>query len=145
MTQQFGNRDHIGGASTATPYERRDMSADDGGTAQDKAREMSDRASEKANEAKDRAMDQAERGREKAAEGTESAADKIRESTEGHGGMQEKAGTKLADAMDRTSGSLRENRTDEIWNDLEQLARERPMQALGGAVIAGFVLGRILR
>jgi ElaB/YqjD/DUF883 family membrane-anchored ribosome-binding protein len=91
------------------------------------------------------AKDQAEQVRERAADSTEMAADKLREQVEGRGGVQEKVGIKAADAMERTAGYLREKRTDEIWHDVENMAREHPMQALGGAIVAGFVIGRILR
>lgn len=113
--------------------------------ARERIDETRERAQEKVDEGRERAQATAEHGRERAAEGAERGADQLRSQAEGRGGMQEKAGVKAADAMERTAGYLRENRTDEIWADVERMAREHPLQALGGAVVAGFVIGRVLR
>ncbi len=102
-------------------------------------------AQDKASELADRAREQAEAGREQAAGGMHQAARKVRESTSGKGGMQEQIGGKAADQMERASGYLREHNTSEIMDDMERYDREHPMQAVAGAVAAGFVIGRILR
>jgi hypothetical protein len=59
--------------------------------------------------------------------------------------MPAQAGAKAADALDNASGYLRTHETSEILNDVESYAKAHPAQALAGAVVAGFVLGRILR
>ena len=97
------------------------------------------------NELGARAMEAADKGREKAAEGVDTAASRLREQVEGEGGVKETVGVKVADGLERTAGYLREHETEELLNDLERFAREHPMQALGGAVVAGFLLGRVLR
>jgi hypothetical protein len=47
--------------------------------------------------------------------------------------------------MDTAATYLKEHSTSDMLNDLEHFAKEHPGQALAGAVITGFVVGRILR
>jgi ElaB/YqjD/DUF883 family membrane-anchored ribosome-binding protein len=47
--------------------------------------------------------------------------------------------------MESAAGYLKEHSTTEMWEDLEHYAKEHPGQALAGAVVTGFLLGRILR
>jgi ElaB/YqjD/DUF883 family membrane-anchored ribosome-binding protein len=107
--------------------------------------DTADRAQDKASEIGGKAQRQAEVGVDKAAEGMHSAADKIRERASNQGGMAADAGMKVADSMDKTAGYLREHDTAEILDDVEKYVRDHPMQAVAGAVIGGFVIGRILR
>jgi ElaB/YqjD/DUF883 family membrane-anchored ribosome-binding protein len=104
-----------------------------------------DKARDQVNTMKDQATDRVEEGRERVAEGTHQAAEKLREQAEERGGMQGKVGLKAADTMEQAAGYLRDHKTDEMWSDFERYAKEHPMQAVGGAVVAGFLLGRILR
>ncbi len=91
------------------------------------------------------AMEQVEQSREKAAGGVESAAQQVRERVSGAGGLQETAGVKVAESMDKTATYLREHDTKAIVTDFEQYAKEHPTQAIMGAVAFGFILGRILK
>ena len=106
----------------------------------ERADDMSRQAQEKASEMSDRAREQAEAGKDQAATGMHTAADRIRERA---GGSE--AGEKVAGTMDSTASYLQEHSTAEIWNDVEDYVRKHPGQALAGAVVAGLLLGRILR
>jgi ElaB/YqjD/DUF883 family membrane-anchored ribosome-binding protein len=130
-------------------YESQDGSSEDGHSTatdvMDKARDQVSTIRDQAGERMEQGRDRIEEGREKAAEGAHTAAERVREEAEHRGGMQGKMGIKAADTMEQAAGYLREHKTDEIWSDMERYAKDHPMQAVGGAVFAGFVLGRILR
>jgi ElaB/YqjD/DUF883 family membrane-anchored ribosome-binding protein len=81
----------------------------------------------------------------KAAGGMEDTAQKLREQTEGKGGVQAKAGEKVAEGMEKTAGYLRDKDSQQIMDDVEQYVKEHPVQAIAGAVVGGFILARILR
>jgi ElaB/YqjD/DUF883 family membrane-anchored ribosome-binding protein len=59
--------------------------------------------------------------------------------------MAGKAGEKVAEGMERSATYLREHSTEDMRGDVERYVREHPMQAMAGALVAGFVLSRILR
>ena len=107
---------------------------DAGQQAQAKAAEVGHKAQEKADSALDTA-----------AGSMSHAAETLREMSEGSGGVQEQAGVKLAEGMEKTAGYLREHDTGQLWDDLEQFVREHPTQAVTGAVAVGFILGRAMR
>jgi hypothetical protein len=111
----------------------------------ERAQEMGRQGQEKASEMAERAQERAEVGREQAAGGMHSAADQIRERTGSSEGMPREAGAKVAETMDSTANYLQEHSTSEIWNDVELYVRKHPGQALAGAVVAGLLIGRILR
>jgi ElaB/YqjD/DUF883 family membrane-anchored ribosome-binding protein len=113
--------------------------------AREQADEMKEQAGEQFNTVREQAGEQMEHGRERMAEGAQTAADRMRGEAEDRGGVQGKVGLKAADTMESAAGYLRDHKTDEIWADVERYARDHPMHAVGGAVLAGFVLGRILR
>jgi ElaB/YqjD/DUF883 family membrane-anchored ribosome-binding protein len=52
---------------------------------------------------------------------------------------------KAAMGMERTAGYLREHSTGDMTADIETYVREHPMQGVAAAVLAGFVIGRVLR
>jgi ElaB/YqjD/DUF883 family membrane-anchored ribosome-binding protein len=110
-----------------------------------RARDTANQAKDKASELGQKAQQQADMGKDKAAGGMESAADKIREQASKSDGMTAQTGTKVADSMEKTAGYLREHDTTEMLDDVEQYVKDHPMQAVAGAVIGGFVIGRILR
>ena len=122
-----------------------DQARDMAGRAQERAGEMAEQAQEKAGNVATMARERTDQGKEKAAEGMQTAAEKIRERSESREGMQAQVGTRVADTLEKTSGYLREHDTNEMWDDFESFVRENPMQAAAGALVAGFVLGRILR
>jgi ElaB/YqjD/DUF883 family membrane-anchored ribosome-binding protein len=85
----------------------------------------------------------ADEGINQAAGGLETAADKIREKTPSEG-MVGEASEKVASGVESAAGYLREKDSAQIFEDIENYAREHPMQAVAGALVAGFVIGRIL-
>ena len=139
----------LGGTATETKTSVADQAGDVAAKAQDKAEEMAGKAQDKAAElgstAKDKAMEGAEAGRERAATGLQSAASSLRERGESSEGLQAELSTKAADSLDKASTYLSEHDTGEMWEELERLIKEHPMQAAAGALAAGFFLGRILR
>jgi ElaB/YqjD/DUF883 family membrane-anchored ribosome-binding protein len=138
LAQEVSNAAYAAEASTESP-------GPDTSTVTEKASELTDSVSEKASQARERAMETADQAREKTAEGVESAAGTLREQVEGKGGIQEAAGTRLADGMERTATYLREHDTQTMMEDIERYVREHPTQAILGAVAAGFIIGRILK
>lgn len=122
---------------TGEPYAGRSATQDEG-SAGDQARGQAQQVAEQARQ-------KAEEGREKTAGGMQSAAEKLREQSEGQDGMRAEVGTKAADTMERGASYLREHDTQEMVDDVEKYVREHPMQALAGAVVGGFIIGRILR
>jgi hypothetical protein len=91
-------------------------------------------------------QDRTEVGKDKAAEGLESAANQLRSNFGGNGdGVRGQVGVKMADSLEKTAGYLRDHETEQIWSDVETFVTEHPVQAAAGALVAGFVLGRILR
>ncbi|MCC6381518.1 MAG: hypothetical protein IT304_03370, partial [Dehalococcoidia bacterium] len=89
-------------------------------------------------------QEQADAGLDRAASGLQKAADQMRDRA-GSEGLQGQVATKAADTMEKTASYLREHDTDEIWKDMESFVKDHPMQAAAGALVAGFVLGRLLR
>jgi hypothetical protein len=84
--------------------------------------------------------EQVEQGRERTAEGVERVAGRVRERAANIPGSE-----RVAEGMEGTARYLREHDTTEIMNDLERYVRQHPMQAVAGAVFAGFLIGRVLR
>ena len=125
MTQQSGYE----------PMERR---------GENKGETTANKAQDKAMEYGQVAQERVEAGKDTAAEGLQSVAEKVREKAGGDG-MTAQAGTKVADTMEKTAGYLREHETGEIMEDIERYVRDHPMQAVAGAVIGGFIIGRMLR
>jgi len=106
--------------------------------------EALDKAQMKVSEFKDKAQQQAELSREKAATATEHAASQLREKAMQQGGKPGEIGTKVADKLHTTSGYVQQHDTMEILDDIEKFVRDHPLQAVGAAVVAGFVLARII-
>jgi hypothetical protein len=115
------------------------------GSMSDGQRNTTDQMKEKASEYGAKAQEQADQTKDQAAGGMERAAEKIRERSESMDGTPAQAGTKVAESMDTAATYLKEHSTSDMLNDLEHFAKEHPGQALAGAVITGFVVGRILR
>lgn len=118
-----------------------------GGSAgvQGQAQEYAEKAREVASEYGQKAQDQIETGKDQAAIGIEKAAEKLRERAGQSGGMPAQATEKVAAGMENAATYLRDHSTNDIWADVEYYVREHPTQAVAGAVVAGFLLGRILR
>lgn len=120
-------------------------SPESGSGVQERAREFAGTAQEKVNEYGSKVQERADVGMDKAADSMGRAAEQIREKAQTSGGIQAEAGVKLADGMEKTATYLREHDTTQVLDDLETYVREHPMQAVAGAVIGGFVIGRMLR
>jgi ElaB/YqjD/DUF883 family membrane-anchored ribosome-binding protein len=123
----------------------RDQAKEYADQAKNKADEVVDQAKNKASEMADRAKDSADTMKDQAASGLERAAEVAHERSAGSGTMPAQAGTKVADVMEDTAKYLRTHDTNEMWSAVESYARSHPVQALAGAVVGGFVLGRLLR
>jgi ElaB/YqjD/DUF883 family membrane-anchored ribosome-binding protein len=91
-------------------------------------------------------MEQADVGKQKAASGLKSAAEQMRNrtSTEQEG-TKDKVMSKTADTMDKSAQYLEDHEPKEMWDDFEKFVKEHPMQAAAGALVAGVIVGRILR
>jgi ElaB/YqjD/DUF883 family membrane-anchored ribosome-binding protein len=114
-------------------------------TSGDVTGQAKEKAAEVATQVKDRAQETADKAIDGTAGGVQSVADTIRERAEGSGGIQEKAGTTVADGMEKTATYLRDHDSQQMMQDVERFVREHPTQAVLGAVAAGFIIGRILR
>ena len=113
---------------------------------QEQAGEVAEKAQEQAGAVKDKAIEQAEVGKQKAASGLHSAAEQLRNRAgDEEDGVKAQVVTKAADTMEQTATYLEEHEASEIWEDFERFVKEHPMQAAAGALVAGFVFGRILR
>ena len=104
-----------------------------------------DRIGDAAARAQKKVQETADQARDSAAGGMRSAADKLREKTTGSGGIQEAAGTRLAEGMDKTARYLREHDTQSMLSDLESYVRQHPARSIIAAVAAGLLIGRRLR
>jgi ElaB/YqjD/DUF883 family membrane-anchored ribosome-binding protein len=111
----------------------------------DQEMEFADKTKQKAAELGEKAQARADEGLDKAAGGLEQNAERLREKAQERGGIAADAGTRVADGMEKTAGYLREHDTAEILDDVERYVRDHPVQAVAGAVIGGFVIGRLLR
>jgi len=100
------------------------------------ASEMRDKASEYGQVAQERI----DENWGQAADTMEDAASKVRQRFGDSG-----AGETAASTMEKTASYVREHTTDEMLGDVEAYVREHPAQSVMGAVVAGFLLGRILR
>ena len=111
----------------------------------DKIDDMSEKLGDTKTTITEKSKESLETGKEKLGGGMESAADMIRDRTGETSGLPHDAGMKLADTMDKTAAYLHEHSSEEIWSDVESYVREHPTQALVGAVLAGWVMARVLR
>ncbi len=58
---------------------------------------------------------------------------------------REKVETQATTAVGRTSGYLREHRADEVLGEVSGYVRKHSVQAIGGAVVMGVVIGHQLK
>jgi ElaB/YqjD/DUF883 family membrane-anchored ribosome-binding protein len=117
----------------------------DGGREESFGQRAGEKMSEGTTAVQERAISGADKGREKAAEGLGSAAEKMRSRAEEDTGMRGTVEGKAAEAMDKTAGYLKEHDSQELMHDLEEYVKAHPMQAAAGALVAGFVLAKIVR
>jgi ElaB/YqjD/DUF883 family membrane-anchored ribosome-binding protein len=91
------------------------------------------------------AEDQLETAKDKAASGMDKAADALRQYAGEGGGITGQASTNVARTIDRSAGYLRAHSTAEMWDEVEHYMREHPTRALVDAVVAGFLIAKVIR
>jgi ElaB/YqjD/DUF883 family membrane-anchored ribosome-binding protein len=111
--------------------------------AKNTAGKMADQAKNKTGEMANQAKERAEVVKDQAADGLERAAQVAHQRVSGSAGMPAEAGTKVANVMEDTAQYLRTHDSNDIWGDLASYVRRHPIQALAGAVVGGFVLGKL--
>lgn len=121
------------------------MRSSTGSDIQDQAGEVAEKAQQQATAVKDKAMEQAEVGKQKAASGLHSAAEQVRSRAGESDGTKDKVMAKTADTMEKSAQYLEDHEPREMWDDFEKFVKEHPMQAAAGALVAGVIVGRILR
>jgi hypothetical protein len=105
------------------------------------------RVQETASRISQSAADAVDSGRTAAAQGMQGAADSLRSASE-HlpgGPKVRQFAHRTADGLDRTVRYLRERQARDIWMDIQEGAKARPVPFLVGALAVGFVAGRVLR
>lgn len=112
--------------------------------ARERAQQMADQGRSAMSERMEQGRERVEEGRERSADAIGSAAQQVRERTPDDGAAA-RAGEYAAEGMERTARYMREHDTNAMRDDLESYVREHPAPALGAAVAAGFLIGRILR
>ena len=111
----------------------------------ERAAEFGEKASEKAAEFGEKAKEVAGATKEKAGAGLGTVGGKIRERAEQMGGTPGRIGAKVGSGIEQAGQYVQERQAGEMVKDFEHYVKEHPMQAVAGAVVAGIVVGRILR
>lgn len=92
-----------------------------------------------------KAQDKADQGIDAATSGLTQAADMLRSQGEQQGGSVGSVATKTAERLDSASQYLQGKDSEQLLNDLEALARRKPVESLLVAAGVGFVLSKVLR
>jgi len=113
----------------------------------DRVEDFTSRAKDRASQWTDAASETADRQRENAAAGLERAASTMHEKAERipGGPRAVDAAHRVADGMETTATYLREHDFADIRDDLINVCRRYPAQALLSAAAFGFLLGRAIR
>lgn len=114
---------------------------------QQQAQQAVDTAKAKGQQMMDRAQQTADTQRQQTADRLGDAADTLRQNKEQlpGGEMTQRAATTAAEKMDQASGYLQQHDVGDMMSDLQQFARAHPTESLIGAVVVGFMVGRMLR
>lgn len=115
------------------------------GQAKEKGQEVADQAKQKGQEVAGQAQEKADQGLDATASGLTQAADMLRSKGEEQGGSVATTATKAAEKLDGASQYLQGKDTDQLLNDLEALARRKPVESLLVAAGVGFVLSKLFR
>ena len=73
----------------------------------------------------------------------ETAASAMRERAAEAGGVRERVGNVAADRVEKTGEYFRERDTREVAGDVREYVRSHPVQAAAGALVMGYMLGRL--
>ena len=113
----------------------------------DKVEDIAARAKDKASQWTDAASDTVERQRENASSGLQRGASTLHENAENipGGPRAVHAAHRVADGMETTASYLRHHDFADIGDDIINLCKRYPVQALLSAAAFGFLLGRSAR
>lgn len=119
------------------------------GSAKDKAAELGQEARGMADEAKQQMRAAAEQQKEQGATRLSGFAGALRTASDDLGRQgQDFAATYMqqaADGLERVSDAMRHQDLDQLVAHVEDFARRQPIAFLGGAVLAGFGLARVMK
>jgi hypothetical protein len=108
---------------------------------QDQAAGIASRIKDKASQLGSSVSQTMDRQRETAAKGLDKAASSLHDGI----GSAAKAGHGLADGMVSTASYIRDHNFSDMGNDLMEVCRRHPVQAIVSAAALGFLLGRAVR
>jgi len=113
----------------------------------DKVGDMASKAKDKASQWTNAAAETVNSQRASAASGLERVASKVHDKAGSVPGGPKvvDAAHRLADGMESTAGYLREHDLGDMRDDLMNVCRRHPVQAIVSAVVVGFLLGRTVR
>ncbi len=113
----------------------------------DRAAAEADNLRDRAAEAGKQAMRAADAGRERAGSGLETAADKLHDAAEKLPGGERVRGAahKTADALGATGRYVSRHGVGDMLDDAADFIKAHPTQALVGALVIGFFVGRGMR
>ena len=112
---------------------------------QQKSGSTTETMKEKASQFGSQAKEAAEAGRERAGAGLSTAGEKIQERAGAMGGPTAKIGAKVGETLASAGQYMQDKDTGEIYKDVETYVKEHPVQAVVGAVIAGIVVGKLIK
>jgi hypothetical protein len=100
---------------------------------------------DKASELGQKAVDSIDARRGSAASGLDSAAAGIHANADKLPPSVGPYAHQAADTLEATADYVRDNKLRDMWSDVEGAIKAYPMQTLLGAVVVGFLAGRMLR
>ena len=127
-----------GGEGTGTAARMKEQVAGKIDEAKDKARELGDRAVE----AGRRATEKVDAQREPAARALENTASRLQERGDRIANATSGAVRTTADKLQATADYIREHDVRDMFNDVQDVVRRHPGQALAAAAVVGFLVGK---
>lgn len=113
--------------------------------AKDKGQEVAGQAQEKGQQVAGQAQEKVDQGIDTTASGLSQAAGMLRSKGEEQGGSMATTATKAAEKLDGASQYLQGKDSAQLLDDLEALARRKPVESLLVAAGLGFVLSKVFR
>jgi ElaB/YqjD/DUF883 family membrane-anchored ribosome-binding protein len=98
-----------------------------------------------ASEAKDRVYEAANSASETATRGLHNAASTLKDAAGKFGGQASDAAKKIAKGVESTTSYLHDHSFSEMGDDLMNVCRKYPAQALLSSLAIGFLVGRVIR